>query len=149
MTYEVENFSGQDRIFAPSFEMLVDSGSLLRSGRDVPQSVVREIKARLGNSPLLEDQLSIVDTLLQGRENAKYGLVVWPVADLDADEVTIFAAGFSGESTVYFTNNPETGQRDRFVLRKQRVLRYRTPGMQSGARGSTPYELSDATWEMR
>lgn len=149
MTYRVTNFSGQDRIFAPAFDLLLDSGELLRSGRDVPQNVVREIMGRLGNTPLLEDQLSIVDTLLQGRENARFGLVVWPVVDNDADEVTVFAAGFSGESQVYFAMNPETGQRDRFVLRKTRMLRYRTPGLQTGERGSAPYDLADAQWVMR
>jgi hypothetical protein len=77
LTYKVTNNSGQDLLFAPSFELATSEGHLLRSGRDVPVEATRAILDALEN-PLLEDQIGIIDTLLQGPENAKQGLVVWP-----------------------------------------------------------------------
>jgi len=148
LTYRVANYTDRDRIFAPSFEMMTDEGTLRRSGRDVPRSVTRAIIDRLEN-PLLEDQLSIVDTLRRGRENAKFGVVVWPVEDFQIDEATVFAAGFSGESTSYFTTDPETGQRTRHLLRKTRVLRYDLPGQIEPQRRDTPFDVIERAWEMR
>ena len=53
--------------------------------------------ARLGNT-LIQDQITILGTILQGEENAKEGLVVWPCENFRPGEVTIYAAGFSGET---------------------------------------------------
>jgi hypothetical protein len=97
MTFKVTNNSTTDVLFAPAFELATDDMALLRSGRDVPVGVTNEIKNRLQN-PLLEDQISIVGTLLRGAENAKEGLVIWPVPAEHQFEVTVYAAGFSGET---------------------------------------------------
>lgn len=97
MAYEVVNNSGEDLLFAPMFELATDEGDLLRSGRGVPAAVTQELLRRLEN-PFLEDQISIIDVLLQGEENAKEGLVVWPAEGLKVDELSIYAAGFSGET---------------------------------------------------
>lgn len=148
LTYQVANYSGRDRVFAPAFDLMTDQGQLIRAGRDVAPDVARTIRERLAN-PLLEDQFSIVDTLLQGKDNARFGLVIWPAAGLWMDEVSIFASGFSGESTVYFTTEPETGERRRHVLRKTRVLRYPTPGELRPGNGAVGLELGESTWVMR
>jgi len=91
--------------------------------------VTRDLLSRYDN-PLLLDQLSILGRLLQGPENAKEGIVVWPADDLDIDEITVFAAGFSGEFRSYEVPDPENpGQTKRFVLRKTDLLRYCAPGV--------------------
>ncbi|MAY75990.1 MAG: hypothetical protein CMJ31_14980 [Phycisphaerae bacterium] len=148
LTYAVTNYSSRDRIFAPSFELLTDQGQLLRAGRGVVPEVTRSLLERL-DDPFLEDQFSIVDTLRQGRENTRFGLVVWPATDLDIDEITIFAAGFSGESTTYFTNDPESGRRNRHILRKTRVLEYDTPGNLVPTTRTTTIDRSGEAWVMR
>jgi len=130
-TYEVTNNSGQDIYFAPNFELVTDKGEMLRSGRGVPREVIDEILASLGNPELL-DEIRIQDNLLQGPENARSGLVVWPCNDLKCDEVTIYAAGFSGESKT--VRRPDNGEE--VVLRKTRMLRHIVRG-----------ELDAASWQ--
>lgn len=122
-TYKVTNHSGEDRFFTPTFEMYTDDGTLIRSGRDVPQEVTEYILRRLGNALLL-DEIAIQDTLLQGRENAREGLVVWPVGDLNIDEIKIFANGFSGETKTI--QRPDNGEP--ITLRKTMMLVHRVSG---------------------
>lgn len=127
LTYLVTNNSGEDRLFAPSFELATDEGHLIRSGQGVPLEVTREIQRRLDN-PLLEDQIKILGPLLQGEANAKDGLVIWPLPSVEVDEINIYAAGFSGETrTVEFTM-PD-GEVHRITLRKTLMLRHSTPGI--------------------
>ena len=95
MTYKVVNNSGEDRDFAPWFELATDSGQIVRAGRDVPHAVVQELLRRI-DSPFLQDDLSVQGRLLQGQENAREGLVVWNAPDITAGEYTVFAMGFSG-----------------------------------------------------
>ena len=96
MDYSVVNNSGQDLLFAPAFELANGEGEILRSGRDVPQAVTEKILNSLQNS-FAEDQISIIGTLLQGREHGKDGVVIWPVTDANPERITVYAAGFSGE----------------------------------------------------
>ena len=147
MTYRVTNFTESDRLLAPLWELVTEEGDVMRSGRGVPASVTDTLMERM-NNPLLQDQFSMVSTQLRGIENTRFGLVVWPADDLDTDTVTVFATGFSGENTAYFTSDPETGERVRHLLRKTRMLRYSTPGLLSGTRGRS-FELIEDRWTMR
>ncbi len=149
LTYTVENNSGQDRRFAPSFYLSTKEGTQLRSGQGVPSAVTQEIQRRLDN-PLLLDQISMLKgLLLQGRENAKQGMVVWPADDLDIDRIHVYCLGFSGETKTYRITDPETGQKRDVVLRKTLELRYRVPGEMVGY-GSTPLQKSHKPrWIMR
>ena len=147
LTYRVTNYSGADRLFAPSFELMTDDGRVVRSGRNIAPDTTDRILASLEN-PLIQNQLQIVDVLLQGRENAKFGLVIFPLEDLTVDEIRVFASGFSGESTVYFTEDPDTGERVRHVLRKTMQLQYDLPGELTAA-GDDPIEATTQRWIMR
>ena len=147
MTYRVTNNSGQDLQFAPIFELGTDEGELFRAGRDVPRAVRLELLDRLGN-PLLEDQIAILGTLLQGKENAKDGLVVWPVGDMDIDEVSVYATGFSGETARIELPDPESGEKREIVLRKTYMVQYDIPGSLE-LRGSEPLKPRDERWIMR
>lgn len=147
MTYRVTNNSGQDLQFAPVFDLGTDEGELLRAGRDVPRAVRQELLKRL-DSPLLEDQIAILGTILQGKENAKDGLVVWPVGDMDIDEVSVYAAGFSGETARIELKDPDTGELREIVLRKTLMVRYQIPGSLE-MRGSEPLRPREERWIMR
>lgn len=123
MTYYVENNSGEDRYFAPKFELVTDAGEIIRSGRDVPR-VAREAILDALRNPVLNDEIRVQGTLRQGEDNGREGLVVWPVGETQVDEVQVFAAGFSGEfATVVRPDNGET-----VLLRKTRMLTYVVPG---------------------
>ena len=147
MTYKVTNNSPQDLLFAPAFELATDEGSLLRSGRDVPIEVTREMLSRLA-SPLIEDQISIVGTLLRGPENAKQGVVIWPVPQQHLTEVAVYCAGFSGETAPVEIANPKTGQMEKKLLRKSWMMRYTFPGEFSPSSGDS-FEPGESRWIMR
>jgi hypothetical protein len=121
-TYTVANTSGEDLLFAPSFELAMDN-QVVRSGRNVPLEVTKQL---LKNSdiPQIEDQISIIGQILQGRENAKKGLVVWTANELAPVELTVYAAGFSGETAT--VERPDT--KAKVVLRKTLMARYAPPG---------------------
>jgi len=142
-TYYVENNTGEDLLFAPSFEMTTDLGARRKSGVDVPRSVTQQLLTSLRN-PFLKDQISAVGLLLQGDEHARESLVAWPIDNLEVDEVTLFAAGFSGETETVI--RPDTGEP--VLLRKTLMLRHETPG-DLAVLGSRPLPRVEQRWIMR
>lgn len=146
LTYKVTNTTDQDLLFTPQFELGTNEGEILRSGRGVPGAVTRDVLARL-DSPYIQDQTSVVGILTQGEANAKEGVVIWPVTNHHVNEVSIYGAGFSGETrAVEFTN--AEGQADKAILRKTLLLRYQTPG-ELRDQGSRPLEMVEKLWIMR
>jgi len=122
-TYKVVNRTGQDRMFAPRLELLTDDGKILRSGRDVPISVLRDVEKVLGNS-LIEDQNEIIGDLLVGPENAREGVVIWAAPNIAIKEMTLFITGLSGETAT--VPHPKTGAP--VTLAKTLSRQYRTDG---------------------
>lgn len=147
LTYMVTNHSGEDLLFAPSWELATDAGEILPAGRDVPREVTLALLNRFDN-PLLEDQLTILGRLLQGRENAKEGLVVWPANNLRVDQVNVYAAGFSGEFKMYEVEQPD-GSMERYVLRKTFSLRYGVGGELTPSRSEELRLVERPRWIMR
>ncbi len=148
LTYEITNHWGTDLLFFPDLQLKTDEATLQRSGRDVPAAVQDEIMRRMSN-PLLEDQISIVGQILQGPENARTGLAIWPANDLDVDQVTVFFAGLSGENKSYYVADPENPDaRQRINLRKTLMLAYDTPG-ELGYEDNEALELTEQLWIMR
>jgi hypothetical protein len=147
MTYRVTNNSGEDLQFAPQFELGNEDGDLIRAGIDVPRQA-RQALLELLDNPLLEDQIDVIGPLLQGRENAKDGLVIWRAQDLDADELNLYCAGFSGEVQQVEFSNPQSGETKTLTFRKTYLVRYSTPGRLLG-RGSAPFPVVAERWIMR
>lgn len=143
MTYKVVNNSGDDRDFSPWFELATDNGQIVRAGRDVPHAVVQELLRKVDN-PFLQDDLSIQGRLLQGEENAREGLVVWPVADMTAGEYTVFAMGFSGETKTVI--KPDSGKEH--VLRKALMLVHEGTGRLDPTTGR-PLHRKAERWILR
>jgi len=147
MSYRVTNKTGEDVLLAPSFELADGEGTVLRSGRGVPLDVSDAIRKELGN-PLIEDQISILGMLLQGDENAKDGLVIWPAGSLSSSELTVYAAGFSGEVKFVSALNPKSKQREQVATYKTLKLRYKTGGDMTN-RGTEPFTPFEQSWIMR
>lgn len=122
-TYEVVNNTGKDQRFAPRIELVVDDGRIVRQGDGVPSRVSRELEEYLGD-PLLEDQFEILGTVLQGKTNAKSGLVVFRADDLDPTELTVMVQGLSKETEK--RPNPKTGET--VTLRKTARIDYLVAG---------------------
>ena len=147
MTYKVTNASGGDLLLAPAMELATEEGDVIRSGRDVPAAVTRHILSQLEH-PFLQDQNSIVGLILQGEENAREGLAIWPVSDLDVDEITVYAAGFSGETAPVAFKDAKSGEQTKVLLRKSLMMRFTSPGeLQVGS--TEPLELVEKRWVMR
>lgn len=146
MTYKVTNTSGGDQMFTPAFDLADDMGNVQRAGRDVPASVTKAILDQLEN-PLLQDQISVVGMLLQGQENAKDGLVIWPVMNNHVHSLEVYGAGFSGETRTLEAFDPETHGTKRMTLRKSLMLRYQTVGLVRP--DSEPLSVLEQRWIMR
>lgn len=163
MTYRVTNNSGQDLYFAPAFELAVDEESPIRSGRGVATATTREILAKHGNGRML-DQVSVIGMLRQGPENSRDGLVIWPADRLRANEVTVYAIGFSGETRRIAKPDAKaadgkaasSGQRAKagarnpgeVVLRKTLMITHQAPGDLTGL-GDAVIERTGERWILR
>lgn len=147
LTYKVVNATGQDLLLAPSFDLATGDGDLIRAGRDVPTDVTRQVLDLL-SSPFIQDQIGVLGMLLQGEENAKEGVVIWPVPRNQLDGISIYANGFSGETKSVQIPDPASGELKKIALRKTMMVRYATPGELNG-RGSTPFEVTEQRWIMR
>lgn len=164
MPYKVVNNTGQDLYFAPILELSTDEGDLLRAGRDVPTEVVRSIMDRLSN-PFLVEPVKAIGTLQQGQEFAIESVAIWPAPNLSVDRVTVYAAGFSGETrrvTKPFTepvqtengDGDENGEVDplrnpnEVLLRKTLMLVHETPG-ELTRMGNQPLTRTAQRWIMR
>lgn len=163
MTYKVTNNSGQDLYFAPAFELAVDEESPIRSGRGVATATTRDILAKQGNGRLA-DQVSVIGMLRQGPENAREGLVIWPAERLRANEVTVYAIGFSGETRRISKPDSKAGESktaaeapktkagarnpNEVVLRKTLMLNHQAPGDLTGL-GDAVIERTGERWILR
>ena len=135
MTYVISNYTGEDRIWAPTFTLFSDRGEVIESGRGVNRVQVNEVMSYLGDD-MLEAQHEIIGDLHQGEGNARSGLVVWPASRTDVNELILFVSGISGETTV--VQDPLTGEDT--ILQKTLMREYLVPGNATGL-GDGPIEL--------
>lgn len=143
LTFKAVNNSGQDMLFAPSFELSDGEGRVYRSGRDVPLFVTQQLLASTQN-PFIQDQIGIIGEFLQGAENAKDGLAIWPVDGFSPAQLTVYAAGFSGETKTITAPDGKS----KFVLRKTLRLEFQTPG-DLATPSSEAYPIGSRSWIMR
>lgn len=143
LTFKAVNNSGQDMLFAPSFELSDGEGRVYRSGRDVPLFVTQQLLASTQN-PFIQDQIGIIGEFLQGAENAKDGLAIWPVDGFSPAQLTVYAAGFSGETKTVTAPDGKS----KFVLRKTLRLEFQTPG-DLATPSSEAYPVATRGWIMR
>ena len=159
LRYLVINDSGEDREFTPVIDLVTNTGQLIRAGESVPPVVYEAIKAK-HHQPLLKDLPAVAGRLLQGEDNAKAGVAIWPDFDADAGKIDIFISGLSGETQAVQLPNPVekitptaecnniVEQVTEVVLRKTLKLTYSLPG-EASARLTTPAALVARKWIMR
>ena len=95
--FTTTNHTGQDQLVIPEFMLYTSTGQLLRSDKDVPAAIFRKIKNR-HNEPLLNKMTGMTGKMLQGDDNAKMGVAIWPDFDHTAMSFDIFIGGISGET---------------------------------------------------
>ena len=157
--YRVTNHTGEDQIFVPEFMLYTDTGDLMRAGRRVPTAAFDAIKKIL-NNPLLREMTDMTGKLLQGDDNAKEGLAIWPDMAEGVGRFKVFIGGLSGESAevnlpvpitvtrMDYNGKMETVTKDKAVLSKTLELSFSVPGEAAG-RIRTPVKLLDRKWVMR
>ncbi len=159
LRYEVTNDTGEDREFTPVIDLTTNTGHIIRAGTNTPTLVYERIKA-LYNQPLLKNMPAMAGRFLQGDDNAKMGVAIWPDFDGDAGQIDIFITGLSGEMQIVKLPNPVeqtvtdvdgnsvVEQVTEMVLRKTLKLTYALPG-EKAARLTTPPTLISRQWVMR
>ena len=127
MRYTVTNTSDRDILFTPSFELVAETGTALEAFKNVPNAVFEKIKSNFSN-PLLVSPNNVYGKLLQGEDNAKDGVVIFPAIDPDARNFRLFVMGLSGETSD--VENPMTHKK--VILQKTLELDFNIPGQAIG-----------------
>ena len=123
MRYTVINNTGRDVLFTPSFEIVAETGTTMEAFKGVPSTAFEKIKAGFNNSLLISPN-NIYGKLLQGEDNAKDGVVIFPALDPDARNFRLFVMGLSGETAD--VENPATHKK--VILQKTLELDFNIPG---------------------
>lgn len=159
LRYVVTNQTGEDRIFVPEFVLYTDTGQILRAGQNAPSAVFDKLKG-IYNDPLLKDLTGMTGKILQGEDNSKRGVAIFPDFDPKAGAFDLFIGGLSGESVtvellepIEVTEYDERGEKvsvekTSVVLSKTLHLRYEVPGS-AAHRGQTQPKLVEKDWVMR
>ncbi len=159
MIYTVTNHTGKELIFVPEFVLYTDTGQVLRAGQKVPSAVFKHIK-KLYNNPLLSTTTEVTGKLLQGEDNAKDGIAIWPAFDPHAGAFEILIGGLSGETAevqlpvaIETTEIDPTGKvatvvKNKVILSRTLRLQYSLPG-EAAARNETSPKLEKKDWVMR
>jgi len=152
--YTVTNRTDEDQFFVPEFTLYTDTGQKLLAGRGVSGRVFQAIKKR-HNDPLMKDITGMTRKLLQGADNARRGVAIWPDFEPAAAGFDVFIGGLSGETAEVTPPKPVTIKehgkavvKKTIVLAKTRRLTYRIVGKPQ-MRARTPLRLTSKGWVMR
>jgi hypothetical protein len=143
LSYKVVNNSGSEQMFIPDVVIASERGHIIHAGQNLPSSVFPAIKNKLQN-PLLLSPIEVVGKLLQGEDQAKESVAIWPAFDDDVDEITVFIGGLSGETVSL--PHPTTGET--LLLRKTLRIDYKLPGTQTSPQVQAVLPSGQA-WIMR
>ena len=166
--YEVINRSGQDVQFHPDFTLVTSTMQVSRADLGVDKEVYEAIKARHAQQyPFMTDPISAMGRLLQGEDNARTSVAIWKQFDLEANALTIYVGGLSGETQRiknpnYDPSKPETITKtlpngtkievsvnpQQFILEKTLAIPYTLPGDPQTRQTVSP-ERGYRRWIMR
>ncbi len=145
LTYTVTNNSGEDVQFYPSFTLATDDGKIIKSNRGVPKYAKDELLRQAGRGRIeLLSELDAQGLLLQGKENARESIVIWPCLKLTVNEVKVFLGGFSGETRA--VTRPDNGETQ--ILRKELMLTHEVLGAIDPAT-RLPLKRTQTRWTLR
>jgi len=97
MTYSVVNNTRDEQEFLPVFELMTEDGKVLRSDKDISDTIVGEIRIREQNKDLLSS-LKMAGTLRVGVDQAKLGVAIWKEPLVQMGQFKIFVGGLCGEA---------------------------------------------------
>jgi hypothetical protein len=149
LTYAITNHTGAEQVYLPHFELLTKEGNVLRSDTELSDSVFRAI-ARSERRKPLEPALKLAGPILQGEDQARFGVAIWEEPSIEMGSFSIFAHNLSGESaplTDAAGNPVADAQGNPIVLRKTLQLDYTVAG--DNLYAGDPIKQVGKTWVMR
>jgi hypothetical protein len=158
MIYTVSNNTGQDVVFHPEFTLVTNTLKVLPAMVNVEPEVFKAIKNEYKSTyPWLEHPSKVIGKILQGKDNARDSVAIWPDFDPKATSVNVFAGGLAGE--IVAVPNPAfvPGKSDpkkippQFVLRKTLRIHYAMPSDTANRNQTTPSRAGQSAieWVMR
>jgi hypothetical protein len=135
LLYTVTNNAAEDVEFFPSFDLVTNELQVVPANDGIHPSVYDAIEARYRKTyPFFRNPMKVNGKLLQGADNARTSAAVFREFSAEANRLTIYGGGFSGEivrmpNPTFDPNKPENDQNQRFfVLRKTLAIQYDVPG---------------------
>ena len=119
--FSLTNKSGKDVDFYPQCDLLTDTLQLVPAVKGTSAILFEKIKARhQGRYPFLELLENAGEKILQGEDNAKDIVVIWPDFDPNAKSVSFFISGLSNETIAIDspTEKDQDGKPAKVYLRK-------------------------------
>ncbi len=159
MTYTVTNNTKNDIMFAPVISLYTSTGKTVRSGEGVGPEAFAKIKTLL-NNPLLQNNANIAGKLLQGKDHAKDGVVIFRNFDPKATGFSIFFSGLSGETAtvklprkikvkeIDSRGNVVVVEKDTILLTRSLRLNYRL-NVEASGRAGAKLKFVGKKWVMR
>jgi len=158
MVYTVTNNSGQDVVFHPEFTLVTNTLAVLPAMVDVEPEVFSAIKREYkATYPWLEHPSKVIGKLLQGKDNARDSVAIWPDFDRKATTIDVFVGGLGGEIVAVpnplFVGGKSNPQKvpPEFVLRKTLQIHYALPTDPASRNMTSPSRLGQnaVEWVMR
>ena len=145
------NETDKDVDFYPKCELMTDTFQVIPAGRDMLPVVFEQIKnLQKENYPFLELLDGTSNKILQGEDNGKDIVLIWPDFDFKAKSINIFITGLSNE--VAAVNDPiekdDAGKPKKVFLRKTLQLDYELSG-DPMFRSDVQVEFRGKNWIMR
>jgi hypothetical protein len=145
------NKSGHDVDFYPQCDLVTDTLQVVPAVRGTSAMLFDRIKNRhSGKYPFLELLENAGDKILQGSDNTKDILVIWPDFDPNAKTIHIFISGLSNETAVVDSpveKDPD-GNPVKIYLRKTLELTCSIAG-DPAFRSDQKLKFEDKRWVMR
>jgi hypothetical protein len=160
LPFSVSNRTNDEQLFLPVIELVDDQGKVHRSDQNIPAAVFEAIKQREGKR-FLEPLQKATGRILQGAEQAKDSVAIWPEPIERMGTFSIFVTGLSGEA-VWYKDGKEIPAREikwygqdapksdtaGQILRKTLELDYHVPGDEF-YQGRDRVIKKDQRWVMR
>jgi hypothetical protein len=150
LTYTVTNKTGQEQMWAPTFEMVDNDGKIVKAGHGISPEAFDKIRA-IEKNRFLRPANQTVGELHQGDDQAKDSVAIWKEPNPRMGTFKIYVTGLSGEVVVLKDDDGKDvkdpdGQP--VLLRKTLELSYAVYGDEFYPQRHEVHEMGES-WMMR
>ncbi|MCD4831563.1 MAG: hypothetical protein K8R02_07145 [Anaerohalosphaeraceae bacterium] len=145
------NTSNIDAPFYPKCDLMTDTFKILPAYKDTKNIVFgRILKRHKKKFPFLESMETADSRILQGRDQTRDMVIIWPDFDPKARSISLFIAGLSNEtvSVIHPTIMDSDGNPLKLYLRKTLELKYSIGGDEK-LRNRSKLVFKSKRWVMR